>query len=359
MKKIIKTIRKNWIIVWFLIAAISFSAITVYAIYTRITIAKRVVSTQAGASSLFSSDYMTNGSLKTVEPFTDNTQPAIVPVHVYNYAYPKEAVYRNESTEYDLIATIGTLDEYDVFHELTDSDKITALGSFSYSITYNSTSEEFSFGGSNGTSHTFSGCTIAGDGANSDLFTMVFDKNELGNNPNGYCIMIQAKPYNTDLPDLEGKVMVRYSKQASTGWSGEVEELDTNKDYDGFNYYLTGDGKGKLTFRWNTNYVTINKDFLNNSDNTFYTKSTEIQDGKEVVVFSEITGTVTEASLKDGDGIATLTIGVDSSNDRNRYEIQFFKVNPSYSYSKANVESYLPDTQPTDWVADSTTTSNS
>ena len=358
MKRVLKAIRKNWIIVWFLIAAVSLSAITVYAIYTRITIAKRVVSTQAGASSLFSSDYMTNGSLKTIEPITDNTQPATVPVHVYNYAYPKEAVYRSDSTEYDFIARIGTLDEYDVFHELTDSAKIASLGSLNYSITYNSTNELFSFGGSNGTTHTFSGCTIAGDKANSDLFTLVFDKNELGNNPNGYCVLIQAKPYNTDLPNLEGKVMVRYSKQASTGWNGEIEDLDTNKDYDGFNYYLTGNGKGKLTFRWNTNYVTINKDFLSNPDNTFYSKAIEIQNGKEIPVFTEVTSAITEASLKDGDGIATLTLGVDSTV-RNRYEIQFFKVNPSFSYNKVDVESYLPDTLPTDWVPDTTTTPNS
>lgn len=359
MKKIIKAIRKKWITIWLIAAVISLSAITAYAIYTRITIAKRVVSTQAGASSLFSSDYMTNGSLKTIEPITYNNQNATVLVHVYNYAYPKEAVYRSDSTEYELTATIGTIDENDAFHELTDDSKITALGELAYSITYNSTNETFSFGGSNGTSHTFRGCTIAGSGANSNLFTMVFDKNELGNNPNGYCIQIKAEPLNTDLPTLEGKVMVRYSKQASTGWAGEVEELNSSKitDYDGFNYYLTGNGKGKLTFRWNTKYVTINKDFLNNPQNTFYTKSTEIQSGEEVAVFTKITSAVTEASLKDGD-IATLTIEVDSST-RNRYEIQFFKVNSEYSYSKADVESYLPNTQPNDWVADTTTASNS
>ena len=258
MKKVLNALKKNWIMVWFIVAAFSLSIITAYAIYTRITIAKRVVSTEAGASSLFSSDFMNIGRMKTIEPFTDSTQDATVSVHVFNYAYPKEAVYRSEETLYDLKATLGTLNDQDEFSAINDSAKITALSDLTYTITYDKTGELFKFGTEDEITHTFKECSISGDRAFGDLFELVFDKNELGNTANNYCMLIEADPYNVDLPKLTGVVKVRFSKQATTGWKGELEELNSSKDYDGFNYYLDGNGKGKLTFSWDTNYVTIN-----------------------------------------------------------------------------------------------------
>ncbi len=343
MNKISKTIKKYWITIWLIVAAISFSLITTYAIYTRITIAKRVVSTQAGASSLFSSDYMSEGGTKTIEPKTDTTTNPEVSVHVYNYIYPKEAVYRSNVTEYDLVATIGKFDESEVFHEISDEDEISDLEDMTYSITYNATNEIFTFGGENGTNHTFYGCSIAGEAANSDSFTLVFDKSELGNNAKEYCIRLVAYPYDNDLPRLTGDVMVRYSKQASVGWSGEVEKLDNSiiNSYDGFNYYLEGNGKGKITFKWDSRYLTINKEFLNNSDNVFYNKVSDD-------VFVKYDTPPVESELTpDDEGFVYLTLEVDST-DKNRYEIQFFKVDPSYNYSKSNVEGYLPDSN--DWT---------
>lgn len=337
MNKISKTIKKYWITIWLIIAAISFSLITTYAIYTRITIAKRVVSTQAGASSLFSSDYMSEGGTKTIEPKTDTTTDPEVTVHVYNYIYPKEAVYRSNVTEYDLVATIGKFDENEVFHEISDLEELT------YSIKYNATNEIFTFGGDNGTNHTFYGCSIAGEAAYSDLFTLVFDKSELGNNAKEYCIRLVAYPYDNDLPRLTGDVMVRYSKQASVGWSGEVEELNNSiiDSYDGFNYYLEGNGKGKITFKWNASRLTINKEFLNNTENVFYNKVSdeEFEKYNTHPVESELT--------PDDEGFVYLTLEVDST-EKNRYDIQFFKVDPTYNYSKSDVEGYLPDSN--DWT---------
>lgn len=340
MDKILEKLKQNWIVVWFVVAALSLSIMSGFAIYTRVTIAKRVVSTQAGASSLFSSSHMNNGGMKTIEPVTDNTQNASITVNIYNYAYPKEAVYRNEDTQYDLVATIGTIDSSDNFVPLSDASALTDL---TYSVTYGS--QTFTFGAS-GLTHTFSGCVIQGEGAHDNQVTLVFDKSELGNTPNEYCIKIEANPYDSGLQNLTGYVMVRYTKQASAGWSGELEELDTNKDYDGFNYYLEGNGKGKLTFRWNPTYVSINKDFLNNRNNKFYYK-----DNDNYVAYQ---AAPVEADLTSVNGMVSLTIEVDSTK-QNRYEIQFYKTNKTNDYTAAVVkEDYLPDTAPSDWVADVT-----
>ena len=346
MNKIVKGFKKHWIKIWLIVAAVSLSIVSTYAIYTRVTVAKRVVSTQAGAESLFSSDYMSQKGMTTTVSKNDSSEDAQVEMHVFNYAYPKESVYRNSLTQYDLTATIGTLDANGAFTELADTAGLTGR---TYSITYNKNSVSFSFNAANGTKHTFTDCSILGENANEDLFTLVFDKSELGENANNYCIKLEAEPYDNDLPKLTGYVKVRYSRSASNGWRGEVETLDASKDYDGFNYYLEGNGTGMLTFRWDKSKVTINKQFLNNKDNQFFNRTSEN-------VYAAYTQPLDEASLPtdpNNSNMVSLTIKVDSSK-RNRYEVQFYKVDPTNIYDKSAVEGYLPNTNPSDWNPDQT-----
>lgn len=340
MNRFITVLKKHWITLWLVVVALLFSGVFVYAIYTRITIAKRVVSTQAGVSSLFSSDYMTARGMNTTESTSDTTQNYIVDVHIFNYIYPKEAVYRSESTQYDLTATIGTVSGEGVFSELADTS---LLAGKTYSITYNNSvpSETFVFNAANGTNHTFQACEIAGGGANSNSFTLEFDKSELGETPAGLCIQLTASPYYNELPIITGLVSVKYAKQATTGWKGEVEEIDSLKSYDGYNYYIDGNGKGKITFRWKKDMVTINKSFLNNPDNVFYKKNTSDE-------YVQLTRPISESDLNVSDGYYSITMDVDSIV-HNRYEVQFYKVDPELSYTSSNVNNYLPPTVPSDW----------
>lgn len=342
MKKIFdEIIKKHWITIWLIVAALSLFAISTYAIYTRVTIAKRVVSTQAGLGILFSSDHMSAGGTRSVEPFTESTDHARVPVNVFNYAFPKEAVFRTDDTEYELKATLGYFDSTGTFQQLSDPTAIAELSKLNYSISHGN--QTYYFSDADNIIHTFEGCVITGGSANSDLFTLVFDKIELGDNPKGYCIALEASPSDTDLPKLTGYITVRFSKQAASGWHGEVEVLDTEKinDYDGYNYYLEGNGTGYLTFRWNRNYVTIDKYFLSNKENEFYKK----EDNRWVKIAAPV-----ESALPDSDGVVSVTMLVDSKTKTNRYEVQFYKVNSkAYSYTKENVESYLPKTNPADW----------
>ena len=192
MKKFVKIFKKRWITIWLIIAVVSLSAVTSYSIYTRITIAKRVVSTQAGTASLFSSDHMSAGGIKTISPKTVDNEDASVTVHIYNYAYPQSALFRKDDTEYALIARIGYLDSDETFHELTDTAAINSLSSLNYSIKYEDGNETFEFGSPNGTSHSFEQCTIGGDSANSNTFTLTFDKIEFGSESPNYCIELMA-----------------------------------------------------------------------------------------------------------------------------------------------------------------------
>ena len=345
MIKLMKSFKKHWITVWLVIAAITLTIITSYAVYTRITIAKRVVSTQAGAGSLFTSDYMSEAGIKSIKPIAENDKDqdgnAKIEAHVFNYVYPKQGIFRSEETEYDLIATLGKLDSGEVFHPIS-IEELNAQTGKTYSIQYKD-GEVFDFVEQHSSSHTFTNCVIAGDKANADLFTLIFDKSELGELPNGYCLKLEAVPHNTELPELMGLVLVRYSKPSSAGWEGKVEDIDASKenDYDGFNYYLEGNGKGSLTFRWDRTKVRINKYFLSDPNNKFVG-----YDNGAIPV---------EEDLPVTDGMVSLTIKVDSTK-QNRYEIQFYKVDPeNVTYSKSDVEgSYLPKTDPADWVAETT-----
>ena len=358
MNKPIRNIKKHWITIWLIVAAVALITVSTYAIYTRITMVKRVVSTQAGANSLFSSDHMNAALMKVIEPVMDSSKDADVVINVFNYAYPKESVFRGDLTQYDITATIGSLGANDSFTALTGTDLSgLSTNNYNYKIKHNDTNETFIFGTNGEASYTFQNRSIAGGAANNDEFTVTFDKNEVGNTPNGYCIKLVATPYNSDLPVLTGIVMVRFSKQASTGWSGELEEINEaiEDDYDGYNYYLEGNARGKLTFSWDPGYVTINKDFLNNRNNVFYSKGvTTNEQGEEVVTFTKYTTPPVESALiPDAEThLVSLTIEVDSM-ERNRYEIQFFKTNSkTYNYTKNAVEGYLPSTNPSDWVSD-------
>ena len=340
MNSLLKKLRKHWILVWLVVAAVSFSAVIVFAIYTRVSVVKRVISTEAGIGSRFSSDHMSVNGLRTIEPISDISGDAEFDIKVFNYAYPKESSFRAEDTIYDLTATLGVLDDEENFTALSDADEIAALSSLSYSITYKKNNDTFEFGAGGEVSHTFESCLIPGNRAGEDPFTLVFDQSEFGETPLKYCMKLEATPQDSERSKLLGYVTVRYSKKALTGWNGKLEKLDSGKEYDGYNYYLEGSGKGKLTFRWDKRYVTINKEFLNNKDITF----DGISDNS----------TLKESDLPDdteNTNMKKLTIIVDSTNV-NRYEVQFFKIDPSEDYSINKVAQYLPDTTEDDWASD-------
>ena len=155
-------------------------------------------------------------------------------------------------------------------------------------------------------------------------------------------MQIVAVPDDPELPTLRGIVLVRYNKAADTGWSGKVEDLKAGTDYDGFNYVIKGDGKGKITFSWDPTAVTINQQFLHNPEVKFYINGAEVAGSDSF----------DESSITTSNGVKTLILVVDSRK-KNRYDVQFYKIDPTIDYSAAKVKTYLPESNK--WVADGTT----
>ena len=66
--------------------------------------------------------------------------------------------------------------------------------------------------------------------------------------------------------------------------------------------------------------------------------------------YVKYSGAPSEASLTGDGNMVSLTLEVDSTK-QNRYEVQFYKVDPTYDYSKTAVQGYLPNTSSSDWHA--------
>lgn len=334
--------KKQWILLSAFVVFLTVTGVAAYAAYTRVNVVKRVVSTGEGVGSLFASDYMSSTvTMMTKKTFSDNTVAPSVTVSVFNYPYPKKSAYRKDATAYTLTTVLKRTDGAGNYYDLT-SEEINGLASLDYYVTYKGTTFKFGTGGS--VTKTFSNCSVSGGDFHSDTFVVQFDRGELADAvPKMYCIQMTATPQDTELPVLSGYVMAKYIRTASGGWTGKLERLDGSKDYDAYNYILEGNGVGKITFKWNPDYVTINQSFLQNKENTFY------------IGGQNVTGSaaLTESAVPtDGNGMKSLTVVVNATL-RGRYEVQFYKVDAAeYDYSTNAISAYLPDTTSSAWVAD-------
>ena len=336
MKKLFRTICKNWITVSLVACIIVFTSLVAYAAFTRINILKRVVSTDAGAGARFSSDSMDSSvaGMTSRKSFYSQSADPNAEVNVFNYPYPKASLYRNVVTEYDVTARIGTHDGTS-FTPLT-GEALTSLSNAYYINYKDGANQQFN---NSSVPIQFNSCRMNAGKVDPDLFNVHFDSAELGDNPPGYCVEMIATPKDTSLPTLKGYISVRYIKAAESGWTGALEELDSNKEYDGYNYIIEGSGEGRITFSWNPTALTINKQFLQNPENTFYIGESEVNGSSDL----------TENSFATVSGMKSITLVV-NSQEKNRYEVQFYKTitNGSVDYQNSAIIYYLPDAN--DWV---------
>lgn len=347
MKRILKALRKNWIKLWLVIAAVAFTSIFSYAAFTRVNIVKRVISTDEGVGDRFSSDHMKASGIDiTRESFSATDVAPSVHVHVFNYPYPKSSFYRNSDTTYTLTARLGTMSgtTFTLLNAASlSADEITLLNQGGYKISLNGgTPKVFS---TTSLTQTFEDCTIALGSASSDDFTLTFDISEItSDTPNEYYMELVAVPNDAELPTLTGYVSVRYARAANNGWNGVLETLDASKSYDGFNYIVSGSGKGEISFKWKCAFVSINKQFLENKNYKFKVNGTTMTGSASVT-------TAVAALTPDANGYISITLIVDSSK-KNRYEVQFFKTGAAGADYTGSMNAYLPPTSETDWVAD-------
>ncbi len=339
MKEALKKLKKHWALVWLVLAMVAASAFVTYAAYTGLKTVKRVVTTKSAPGDLFSSNSMNiNISNKRVNS-------ASFTVTVCNYDQNDPFTYNASNVTYVIEAELRVFhnNQYMTMAQLqidapTKYDECVALlAERNYSITKTvddergeiapGDEEPHPLNAAGGYKYTFASDDLKKDNMSTDKFRVDFDNAELQNVSPDFYIYLKATPEGSYSP-LEGLVSAAASTSDVSSWRGSFQESTSNKEYDFYNYILTGSGKGSVEIMWNPNYFEVNPFF-----------------------YSEDSGnTITQPVPIEGDennGWMKMTLTVDSS-DKNRYEMQLYKTNSSASYAGSvcnnNIKcNYTPD----------------
>lgn len=280
-EKILKGLKKNWIVIWLSAVVILLGGMVAHAAYTRTTSIKRVVSTQSGESILFSSNYLQLGtaSLRNIS-FTSNKDDPTINLTVCNFAQGKKLKFNDEDITYTLTA------------ELVDKNgnTISDISDDGYYIKTENDKRIFS---SANKSYSFERTLKTGD-FSTDTFTISFNKKEFDEQK--VFMKITATPSSPkDLEPISAIIGVSYIKPDVANWSGKfTDSADSPYKLDGFNYRISGSGKGTVTLSWNTDYIKLGK-----------------------WAYSDL-------SVTENDNTQTVTFNVDSSTN-NQYNIQFYR----------------------------------
>ena len=283
---------------------ISMISIVVYAAYTHSLHAQRTIAPY-GVGIRFSSNYLVKGeasknvnTVYTTDASANGTNPAAV-VTVCNYAQGKQTEPNQNDINYVLSARLV---------KIVNGEYVAAASSDFLSnddfITLKIGENIFNFSSSNSAITTTFNGTLVGRKANADVYELIFSKSFATEKPNLY-IELTATPDDRSLPVICGifNADVRTEGEAKS-WSGGFSDDMTNynpSDYDGYNYIITGFGSGQCSLSWDKSKVEINYISLSS--------------------LLSING----ANLNEDNNQVTLTFNV-NSNDINRYEIQFYKV---------------------------------
>lgn len=283
-------IKKYWLIMLTAVLSVTLVCFVSFAAYTNLNSVKRVVSTRGGKELAFSSNY-----LKAVNS-TDNYSTK-------NLAIPEQ------STTYDFDITVCNypqdnpfdVNENDITYTLTltlvdaDGQKIETGSYDDISVSYGTvTGKKFLSGVCTIGSQTLNGKTKS---TNTYKVTVPKTIVESGINIKAAAVPDYASKSYTNNENL-ARIFTfsEYNPNAIT-WTGEFAETGTD-GYDGFNYIVKGQGKGKVTIEWNSAQLEISQIFLENNN---ITAETDTESGWKKITFD-----------------------VDSDT-QNRYDIQFYK----------------------------------
>ena len=280
--KALKTLRRNWIIIWLLIACLMLGSLVSYGAYTGVTTAKRVVSLSSHDGILFTSKYMSRNNIG-VQPAifiydnekTDEQNTPIVVVDVCNYDMGLN-VY-DKAFHFKLKARLVNRDGSDITQEEwaalspQPSAYTIAYKSFSDStgalsgVTYSSTPITLTYEDQyleNGVQYLFPGADKT-----KYLFEIRFDVEDIKVAQPTYAVRIEAEKVEnySDIENLFGFIKaVQGGERTETTWEGKYMDVTTGGrkpgDYDGINYQISGNAEGTVSLRYPSDIVEINLD---------------------------------------------------------------------------------------------------
>ena len=330
MNKIIKTFAKHWILVW-LIVIIALSSLVTLGVYTGLVAVKRVVTTQASPGQLFSSNCM------WMAPSEKKINTQTYSVTVCNYEQKDNHIFSTENISYTLTAELCVLYSDNTYKPMSwlqvydipvYNQKLSLLDSRTYKIgrsydnqndqSFSPNDPEHTFNSTNGFSYTFPLYTLVGRRASTDKFQVTFDNSELNDTIPDFYVYLTADPNGDGLVDISCYLCASQNTESVSGWHGSFMENTANgKDYDFYNYILSGTGKGTVQIWYNPEYFEINPYF------------TTINSASAVT--DEADGTYS--------GWKTFTIDVTTA--KNRYEIQLYKKKKGTTYTDSHLSNNI------------------
>ena len=323
MKVQLKKIIKYPVTTWMLTSVFTLCVVmTSYSAYNGTVDVKRVISTQASSSTVFSSNYMESGSLTVKNLRTtaegnficnvtvcnyDQLDPASPAHALITYSFKAELVKYNTSTDkYELVTSVQLDNE--------NSEKAFYVKKIMDNNESINTDTEHSINTPD-YAYTYTNETLVGGVSNKDSFDICFDRTEVEKDIPELFIRVTATPTEESIqmnggvsPTLSSIISISKGRTVETGWHGALDE-SSNSDYDGYNLIVEGSGSGTIDIRWDNREFTINPAFLTNNS----AKLTPVAD----------------ASI-DGWKKVTLTV---NSTQENRYVVQFYKKKTNVNYT--------------------------
>lgn len=304
IKKALKAVKKYGITFWLLAALLATAGIVVHARYTdNRNYAKRVVATQKGSKSFFTSNYMSPSVPQHFKAVASGeSAPQSFDVSIYNYDINNPGISYATDIDYDLTVSFrdgtGTraLSSSEIAAIIgTDRVELYALTGSTPAATPFLTADK----DSSAADRTAGRTVTVSSGA--DSFRMILP---ISMKDKDICVKLTATPSGySDLPPEIGSVFAIKTQTftAMNGWHGAFDDNRSKQlsAYDGFNYNLTGNGVSEGVLSWNNTLVEPNMKQIN-----------EIK--------------ASGASVSTSGSISSITVSLDPTDNGGRYDLQFF-----------------------------------
>ena len=305
-----------------IVLILTITSIVVFAVYTKSSRTKRVISSTKDNGMLFSSNYLSptveNSFNKRTITTPASDVSASINLTVCNYAQENRGEYHDTNIIYTLSFKLMYKTSETTFRDATAGDltsesvTIKLVGS---NTTYTLNSSTLSVTPSSGD---FYERVLTGGISSTDTYTISFST-DFNDEDSKICLFLIATPVGNyqDIKSMDVVIHVKVrTEEAQTSWTGSLNETKAPSALDGFNYVISGNGSGTIILSWDPTKLTINQFF--------------------VLDMIPSSGTITSGSVNDSENVVNdswvyVRFDVDSS-EVSRYEIQFIRVNSSVEF---------------------------
>lgn len=228
-----------------------------FAAYTNFSMARRVVSVKDGSIVLFASNLLYTEDKSVQNSGYQNRRISLTgntfAVEVYNYILADKDTFNNQTIQYTFRVSLVSSSHSPTGYAVLMNDEVHPFtliedGTYGVSLTNQ---------------------TLSGNQASKNSYTIQVPDTD----KNGIRLIIEAIPDESSYPATNNKKLasgiVIGNLSLEKNWTGQFidsrkqGEKDLNpKDYDGFNYGISGYGEGTITLSWNKQFLEINPWFV-------------------------------------------------------------------------------------------------